>query len=210
MQLSRDFFMNSMSIQKTFPILILGIFFFTAAPSSDTKSDLIQAVVENARKQTRITKHYDPSYVNIDYPLGDVPMDRGVCTDVVVRALRAVDVDLQELIHRDMKRHFSKYPRKWGLSRPDPNIDHRRVPNIRRYFERTGKALEVTDNGSDYLPGDIVSWKIPGNLDHIGIIVDVPVTDTDRYAVVHNIGRGAEIEDVLFAFEITGHYRYFR
>jgi uncharacterized protein len=206
----KRFFMSRLSIKKLIPILIIGIFFFTAGPSSVTKSDLIHAVVENARKQTRITKRYDPSYVNIGYPLGDVPMDRGVCTDVVIRALRAVDVDLQALIHRDMKRHFSRYPRKWGLNRPDSNIDHRRVPNIRRYFERTGKALEVTANGSDYLPGDIVSWKIPGNLDHIGIIVDVPVRGTDRHAVVHNIGRGAEIEDVLFAFEITGHYRYVR
>lgn len=196
--------------KKAILALILAICLFIAAPSSVTKSDLIQTVVENAKKQTRITKRYDPSYVNIDYPLGDVPMDRGVCTDVVIRALRAVEVDLQVLIHRDMKRHFSKYPSKWGLSRPDPNIDHRRVPNIRRYFERTGKALSVTDDGSDYLPGDMVSWKIPGNLDHIGIVVDVPVRGTDRYAVVHNIGRGAEIEDVLFTFEITGHYRYFR
>lgn len=156
-----------------------------------------------------MTRYYDPAYTSLRYPNGDVPMDRGVCTDVVIRALRASGVDLQKNVHEDMRQNFRAYPSKWGLKRPDPNIDHRRVPNLQTYFRRRGKSLPVTQKGSDYLPGDIVSWKLPNGLDHIGVVSDATVAGQNRHAVVHNIGRGAEQEDILFAWKITGHYRYF-
>ncbi|MBD3320081.1 MAG: DUF1287 domain-containing protein [Chitinivibrionales bacterium] len=168
----------------------------------------MDSIIASALRQTKITHTYDPGYAAISYPNGDIPLERGVCTDVVIRAFRSAGIDLQVLVHEDMSGHFAAYPDNWGLAKPDPNIDHRRVPNLMTYFRRQGKSLPVTDSGEDYIPGDIVTWKIPGNLDHIGIVVDRKVDGTDRYAVVHNIGRGAELEDVLFAFKITGHYRY--
>lgn len=169
----------------------------------------ISAVLENGKSQCGRTLYYDPAYYSIDYPNGDLPIEKGVCTDVIIRAFRAANVDFQKLIHEDMKAHFAKYPQNWGLKRPDKNIDHRRVPNIQRYLERHNKQLPISQNGKDYQPGDLVTWKIPGNLDHIGMVVDIPVRGTNRYAVVHNIGSGAQIEDILFEFKITGHYRYF-
>ena len=141
--------------------------------------------------------------------LPDIPVDRGVCTDVVVRAFRAVNIDFQKLIHEDMQKHFSAYPATWGLKKPDPNIDHRRVSNIAKYLKRTGKEVPVSNNGRDYKPGDIVTWILPGDLDHIGLVSGIPVDSTDRFGVFHNIGNGAQLEDVLFEFTITGHYRYF-
>ncbi|MFP4014637.1 MAG: DUF1287 domain-containing protein [Chitinispirillaceae bacterium] len=173
-------------------------------------TDVISKMIENALWQTGVTTGYDPAYRRLDYPGGDVDIETGVCTDVVIRAFRAVKIDLQVLIHEDMKAHFSKYPKNWGLKKPDRNIDHRRVPNIMTYLKRKKMDLPVTQKGSDYKPGDLVTWKIPGNLDHIGIVVDVPVKGTDRFMVVHNIGRGARMEDVLFEFEVTGHFRYFK
>ncbi|MBC8137351.1 MAG: DUF1287 domain-containing protein [Fibrella sp.] len=166
-------------------------------------------MLENARKQTSQTHLYDPAYVSLTYPNGDVPIERGVCTDVVIRALRASGIDLQKLVHEDMRRSFRAYPSKWGAKRPDPNIDHRRVPNLQTYFRRHGKSLPVTQNKGDYRPGDIVSWKLPNGLDHTGIVSDATVPGQTRNAVIHNIGRGTEQEDVLFAWKITGHYRYF-
>ena len=170
----------------------------------------VRRVVASAMAQTRTTLVYDPAYTVLAYPGGDVPAERGACTDVVIRSLRAAGVDLQRLVHEDMKAHFSAYPREWGLARPDPNIDHRRVPNLATFFTRQGKALPVTAAAADYLPGDIVSWKLPGGLAHIGVVVDqVSPTDPARHLMVHNIGEGAKMEDVLFAFQITGHFRYF-
>jgi uncharacterized protein YijF (DUF1287 family) len=166
-------------------------------------------MLRNAKKQTTVTRLYDPAYVSLRYPNGDVPMDRGVCTDVVIRALRASGVDLQKNVHEDMRQNFRAYPKKWGAKRPDSNIDHRRVPNLQTYFRRHGKSLPVTQNPSDYRPGDVVSWKLPNGLDHIGVVDDTAVAGRNRYAVIHNIGRGAEQEDILFAWKITGHYRYF-
>ena len=126
------------------------------------------------------------------------------------RSLRAAGVDLQRLVHEDMKAHFSAYPREWGLARPDPNIDHRRVPNLTTFFTRQGRARPVTAAAADYLPGDIVSWKLPGGLAHVGVVVaSLSTADPARRLVVHNIGEGAKMEDVLFAFPITGHFRYF-
>src|SRR5262245_23952721 len=147
-----------------------------------------------AVRQVGVTTLYDPSYVRLAYPGGDVPLDRGVCADVVVRAFRAIGVDLQVEVHRDMQRNFSAYPRNWGLTSPDRNIDHRRVPNLMRYFERRGKQLSL--DGA-YEPGDVVAWRLPNGLHHIGVVAGDRVPDAARHYVVHNIGAGTRREDVL-------------
>jgi uncharacterized protein YijF (DUF1287 family) len=168
----------------------------------------LKQVVEAGLEQTKYTFYYDPSYTRISYPGGDVPLERGVCTDVIIRAFRKSGVDLQRGVHEDMQRSFVAYPTKWGLKKPDSNIDHRRVPNLQTYFERKGKALRVNDDPADYLPGDVVTWDLNG-LDHIGMVTNI-WSDTDRqYMIVHNIGGGAKVQNVLFAWPITGHYRYF-
>lgn len=151
---------------------------------------------------------YDPSYFKIDYPGGDVPADRGVCTDVIIRAYRKLGIDLQVEVHRDMASHFNLYPRQWGLSKPDKNIDHRRVPNLMKYFERHGKTKPITKNANDYLPGDIVAWNLGGNQAHIGIVINQKSDDGLRNLIVHNIGNGQEISDCLFSYKIIGHYSY--
>ncbi|WP_439618043.1 DUF1287 domain-containing protein [Shinella sp.] len=166
-------------------------------------------LVAAARKQVGVTLTYDAAYSRLDYPGGDVPRERGVCTDVLVRAYRdGLGIDLQVLVHEDMRRAFSAYPALWGLKKTDRNIDHRRVPNLQAFFKRAGAALPVSKNGADYLPGDIVSQMLPGNLPHIGIVADDRSSDGAWPLVVHNIGAGARLEDVLFAYKITGHYRY--
>jgi uncharacterized protein YijF (DUF1287 family) len=165
--------------------------------------------VAAARQQIGVTRHYDPAYRRIGYPGGDVPTDRGVCTDVVIRALRrAHGVDLQRAVHLDMRGNFAAYPSKrvWGLARPDPNIDHRRVPNLMVYFERRGYALGVSHEAINYLAGDIVTWDLGAGLTHIGIVSDRG-SGSGRPLVIHNIGRGAREEDILFAYRVTGHYR---
>jgi len=153
---------------------------------------------------------YDPAYVKLDYPNGDVPPDTGVCTDLVIRSYRELGIDLQKDVHEEMKRNFDAFPNKmiWGLNAPDPNIDHRRVPNLRVFFARKGENLIVTSNSKDYLPGDLVTWDVFGR-PHIGIIVNRQEHGSDRYMVVHNIGQGPELEDMLFKYPITGHYRYY-
>ena len=154
-----------------------------------------------------MTVIYDCSYVGLEYPGGDVPIDRGVCTDVVIRALRdALNTDLQELLHEDMKVAFSEYPALWGLKQPDRNIDHRRVPNLRRYFERKSYSVGVSQNKQDYLPGDLVTCALPPNRPHI-MIVSNRKTRNGVPLVIHNIGSGAKEENRLFDFRITGHYR---
>jgi uncharacterized protein len=158
-----------------------------------------------------LTQHaviYDPSYYAIAYPGGDVPADRGVCSDVVIRAYRVLNIDLQKEVHEDMLAHFDLYPDIWGLSRPDSNIDHRRVPNLMRYFERYGEEKLVSIRAEDYLPGDIVCWNLGGAVTHIGILVDQRSPDGLRPMVVHNIGGGPVLEDCLFDFRIIGHYIY--
>ena len=175
------------------------------------KSPILKQVVEAALEQTRQTLSYDPSYVKLDYPGGDVPQETGVCSDVIVRAFRKGGVDLQKEIHEDMAHDFAAYPRKWGLTRPDPNIDHRRVPNLMTYFERKEKALPVSTNAKDYLPGDVVAWELTeGGALHIGIVTNILSEATSGYQIAHNIGAGARVEDVLFAWRIIGHYRYFK
>jgi uncharacterized protein len=160
-----------------------------------------------AREQVGVTLTYDPAYVQLDFPGGDLPRDRGVCTDVVIRALRdGWGVDLQLAVNRDMKADFSAYPALWGLSRPDRNIDHRRVPNLQTLLARIGAEVPLTEGPAPYLPGDIVTWMLPGNLPHIGIVSDQRSADGTPL-ILHNIGAGAKEEDILFAYPMTGHYR---
>ena len=158
-----------------------------------------------AARQVGVTTLYDPSYVRLAYPNGDVPMERGVCADVIIRAFRALGVDLQVEVHQDMKKAFSAYPRNWGLRSPDRNIDHRRVPNLMKYFDRKGKSLPLE---GAYEPGDVVAWRLPQGLYHIGVMAEERVPGTDRFYVIHNIGAGTRREDILQAFEIIGHYRW--
>ncbi|MEO1596872.1 MAG: DUF1287 domain-containing protein [Pseudomonadota bacterium] len=175
-----------------------------SAAAGHTENDLVAAALDRTKHSVR----YDGSYRAIPYPNGDVPPDVGVCTDVLIRSYRAIGIDLQRLVHEDMRSDFDAYPRDWGLSRPDTNIDHRRVPNLRRFFERHGEALSVSDNPADYKPGDIVTWRLPGNNPHIGIVTAEMSADGERPLIVHNIGLGPKKDDMLFLFEITGHYRY--
>jgi uncharacterized protein YijF (DUF1287 family) len=174
-------------------------------------SPFLQKLVAAAIERTHHSVRYVTSYVRIPYPGGDVPADTGVCTDEIIRSYRAVGVDLQKEVHEDMTQNFSLYPRKWRwlLARPDPNIDHRRVPNLMVFFSRKGETLPITTHAEDYLPGDIVSWDLGGGVPHIGIVVDRKSGEGGHYLIVHNIGEGPRMEDVLFRWKITGHYRYF-
>jgi uncharacterized protein YijF (DUF1287 family) len=144
--------------------------------------------------------------VRLPYPGGDVPQERGVCTDVVIRALRPQGLDLQKAVHEDMRAHFRLYPKNWGLRAPDRNIDHRRVPNLQTWFVRQGWSLRPTREASSYRPGDLVTWMLPGNLPHIGIVSDRK-SATGTPLIIHNIGRGTREENILFDYPITGHYR---
>ena len=178
-----------------------------SAPGDEAAAKLVAAAIERTRH--RVT--YDGSYHRLVYPMGDVPATIGVCTDVVIRAYRAgLDIDLQQRVHEDMKRAFGKYPKIWGLSRPDPNIDHRRVPNLETFLQRHGETLPITDNPADYRPGDIVTWRLTGTgLPHIGIVTDRNAPITGNPIIAHNIGRGPELSDMLFDYRISGHFRYF-
>ena len=179
-------------------------------PLADNTPQAIKLLLENANQQIGVTVAYDPSYTVLKYPNGDVPLEKGVCTDVVVRAFRNAGVDLQKEVHEDMTANFSLYPKKWGLKQADSNIDHRRVPNLQTFFMRRGKSLPVTQNADDYKPGDVVSWDLDGKgLSHIGIVSNLWAKETKRFMIIHNIGGGAASEDVLFAWKMTGHYRYF-
>ncbi|MDA0147109.1 DUF1287 domain-containing protein [Vibrio sp. LaRot3] len=188
-------------------ITLLGLVMVSRYSIADTfTSDLVEAAMERTQHQVR----YDGSYLKINYPNGDVPESIGVCTDVVIRSYRALGVDLQQLVHEDMKANFAQYPSKriWGLTRPDTNIDHRRVPNLQAFFKRHGKSIPVSQQSVSYKAGDIVTWMLPGNLPHIGILVSEKSSDGQRPLVVHNIGAGPVMEDMLFDYKITGHYRY--
>lgn len=179
---------------------------FSATNAQQDNLSLVGAAKD--RLKHRVT--YDGRYLTIDYPNGDVPQNIGVCTDVLIRSYRSIGIDLQKLVHEDMKGNFDEYPSKriWGMTRTDTNIDHRRVPNLRRFFERRGDSFAPTTKASNYKPGDIVSWHLPGNLPHIGIVSDINSTVTGNPMIVHNIGRGPQLEDMLFEYTITGHYRY--
>jgi uncharacterized protein len=165
-------------------------------------------LVAAALAQTSQRVVYDGSYRRIPYPGGDVPANVGVCTDVVIRAYRALGIDLQQRVHEDMRAAFSAYPGLWGMRGPDPNIDHRRVPNLQAFFRRRGAARRVSGDPAVYAPGDLVTWMLPGNLPHIGIVSDRRSPDGTRPLIVHNIGRGPEVEDMLLEYTITGVYRY--
>ncbi|MBI1237891.1 MAG: DUF1287 domain-containing protein [Alphaproteobacteria bacterium] len=182
---------------------------FVAGPVADAPplAPFVRRLIDGAAAQSARFVAYDPSYVPLAYPMGDVPVDRGVCSDVIVRAYRAAGIDLQALVHEDMTRAFAAYPGHWGLRGPDPNIDHRRVPNLETFFARHGGALAVSEDASDYAPGDLVTWSVAGR-PHIGLVSDRRTRDGARPLIVHNIGWGVRIEDMLFDYPITGHYRY--
>ena len=180
----------------------------TAPRLPEHESVRARQLAEAAMAQVGVTVGYDARYVPLSYPGGDVPLSTGACSDVIVRAFRKVGVDLQVKLHEDMTAHFSAYPQKWGLKAPDPNIDHRRVPNLAVYFRRCGKERPTSADGADYWPGDIVTWSDQGR-PHVGIVSTVPAPDGTRFLMTHNIGAGAQTVDVLFGFPITGHYRYF-
>ncbi|PKL97866.1 MAG: DUF1287 domain-containing protein [Gammaproteobacteria bacterium HGW-Gammaproteobacteria-7] len=184
-------------------ILLFALSILLSAPAWALQPE---ALVTAAREQVGVTLSYDPAYRRLSYPNGDVPLTTGVCTDVLIRALRQQGLDLQQAVHQDMRANFRLYPKNWGLSRPDSNIDHRRVPNLMTWFKRQGWALPLGQDAERYRPGDIVTWDLGGGLTHIGIISDRQVGNGVPL-VLHNIGRGTQEEDILFSFKITGHYR---
>jgi uncharacterized protein len=197
---------SAICLMMTSPAVCLTNVCLTDAALAQQQPPDLQRIIQAAHAQVGVTISYDPSYVSIPFPGGDVPLDRGVCTDVIIRAYRSVGVDLQLLVNRDMRKTFPAYPRKWGLAKPDPNIDHRRVDNLAVFFTRNGQSLPVTKDASDYKPGDLVTWRLTDGRPHIGLVSDRSADG--RPLMVHNIGTGAKVEDVLFAFTITGHYRY--
>ena len=186
-------------------VILLGLLLFV--PPAGASPSRVETIVAAARAQVGVTVRYDPSYRVIAYPGGDVPRDRGACTDVIIRAYRAAGIDLQRLVHDDMVAAFDAYPRRWGLARPDPNIDHRRIPNLVTFFKRRGTALPISAEGRDYAAGDIVTWRLPSGAPHMGMASDR--VENGRPFVIHNLEAGVRHEDRLFAYPITGHFRYF-
>ncbi len=196
--------MSTMRVLMIF-LLVSALMPSQASLAGDLPPDL-RRLIDGAYGQVGVTVRYDPSYVSIPFPGGDVPADRGVCTDVIIRAYRSIGIDLQLLVNQDMHKAFAAYPHKWGLSHPDANIDHRRVENLAVFFTRHGEALPVSTVAQDYRPADVVTWRLPGGQPHIGLVSDRSAGGTPL--MVHNIGSGAQVEDILFAYTITGHYRY--
>jgi uncharacterized protein YijF (DUF1287 family) len=196
-------------------LAIIAIFASIAMPqtrpaSSGARQEFTRRLVAAAIERTHHSVRYEPAYVGIPYPGGDVPADTGVCSDEIIRSYRAVGIDLQKEVHEDMMRNFDAYPnqRRWQLAHPDSNIDHRRVPNLMVFFQRKGEALPITKRAEDYLPGDLITWDLGRGVPHIGIVVDRK-SPQGRFMMVHNIGEGPKMEDVLFNWKITGHFRYF-
>ena len=186
-------------------LLSMSLFLLSLSSYSQSFTDKLSSAAIELTKQ-EVT--YDPSYFSIPYPNGDVPGDKGVCTDVVIRAYRSLGIDLQKEVHEDMKSNFSIYPDIWGLKSTDRNIDHRRVPNLMKFFGREGLVLPLSKNASDYKPGDIVCWNLGGAITHIGLVVDKKSADGKRHMIVHNIGAGQVLQDCLFDYRIIGHYQY--
>ncbi len=185
---------------------VLAFLFMVCLPAQGA-DDFAKQLVQAAMQRTQQVVRYDPTYVKLAYPGGDVPAGTGVCTDEVIRSYRELGFDLQKLVHEDMKRAFSAYPKHWGLSRPDTNIDHRRVPNLQTFFKRQGATQAVTQVEADYKPGDLITCTVAGRLPHIAIVVPAP-DGGSRPWIVHNIGGGPKCEDRLFEFPLTGHYRW--
>jgi uncharacterized protein YijF (DUF1287 family) len=188
----------------------IAIFLFLALTfcSGFGQTSFYDRLADSALVLTHQNVKYDPSYFKLNYPNGDVPSDKGVCTDVIIRAYRKLGIDLQKEVHLDMTSNFEKYPKNWGLTKPDKNIDHRRVPNLMTFFSRKGFEKKISLDPKDYLPGDIVCWNLGGGITHIGIVSKIRSTDGLRYLIIHNIGDGQVIEDSLFSFKIIGHYRF--
>jgi len=188
-------------------VLLAAVLTGLACSPSVTQSAGANPLADAAKDRLSISVRYDPAYVRLDYPGGDVPKNTGVCSDVIIRSLRAAyAIDLQKNVHEDMKADFSAYPKIWGLTRPDKNIDHRRVPNLETYFTRAGQSVPITTQAEDYRPGDIVSWRLGGRLPHIGI-VSAKKSRAGTPLIIHNIGAGVAEDDILFASKITGHFR---
>lgn len=190
--------------------IIWVLFLFGISNALHAQHSFFNRLADSAKTLTEVQVAYDPRYVVLNYPNGDVPWNTGVCSDVVIRAYRKLGVDLQKEVHEDMKIHFKEYPKNWGLTRPDRNIDHRRVPNLMAFFSRKGKVLEKSLNASHYESGDIVCWNLGGGITHIGVVSNVKNAEGNRYLIIHNIGAGQVLEDCLFRYTIIGHYRYGR
>lgn len=190
-------------------ISLLSFFLFLSTGINvNAQSDFYDKLSDAALELTEQAVIYDPGYFSIDYPNGDIPSNRGVCTDVIIRAYRIMGIDLQKEVHEDMKANFNSYPQIWGLTQTDRNIDHRRVPNLMVFFKRQGQAKAITRNSKDYEPGDIVCWNLGGAVTHIGFVVDRRSTDGKRHLIVHNIGGGQVLADCLFDYKIIGHFQY--
>ena len=196
---------NLKTLKSTMLIILLSLIAIDA-----NANNFATEFVAAAHERTKHEVTYDGSYFAIAYPGGDVPDNIGVCTDVIIRTYRKLGTDLQKLVHEDMTTHFDAYPSKriWGLTKPDKNIDHRRVPNLQAFFSRHGETLTIYADASHYKPGDIVTWMLPGNLPHIGIVSEKIHPKSGNPMIVHNIGRGPKLDDILFSYKITGHYRY--
>ena len=197
------------ALKNAFCVLVLAaaVFCVQAQTTAASHAQFTRKLVAAAIERTHHSVRYVGDYVRITYPGGDVPADTGVCTDEVIRTYRAVGVDLQKEVHEDMVRNFDLYPHKWQRH-PDTNIDHRRVPNLMVFFARKGTSLAITRAAGDYSPGDIVAWDLGDGITHIGVVIDRKGS-SGSYMVVHNIGRGPQMEDVLFDWKIIGHYRYY-
>lgn len=185
-----------------------GLTYENAIADSDLSSDFYFDLAKYAEERTEADVVYDGAYYPIAYPMGDVDSHKGVCTDVVIRSYRKLGIDLQELVHVDMNDNFLQYPKLWGLLRTDTNIDHRRVPNLMVFFKRQGATLAISENPSDYEPGHIVAWDLGGGVTHIGIVSTKKSMVSGNPMLVHNIGAGPKLEDMLFDYQIIGHYAY--
>lgn len=188
--------------------LVLLLLFVIFSPFCKAQEDFYTILADSALVLTKQKVNYDPAYFSIPYPNGDVPKGKGVCTDVIIRAYRKLGIDLQREVHEDMKAHFKLYPKIWGLKKTDTNIDHRRVPNLMKFFERHGEEKGLTTQATGYTTGDIVCWNLGGGITHIGLVSRQKVPHTQRHYIIHNIGSGQVLEDILFRFKIIGHYRY--
>jgi uncharacterized protein YijF (DUF1287 family) len=189
-------------------ILINIVFFILTICSAIGQTSFYDRLADSAFVLINARVQYDPSYFRIDYPNGDIPKNKGVCTDVIIRAYRKLGIDLQKEVHEDMTANFDKYPPKWGLNHPDKNIDHRRVPNLMTFFTRKGTTKQISQTPKDYQPGDIVCWDLGSGITHIGIVSRKKTHDEQRHLIIHNIGAGQILEDCLFRYKIIGHYKF--